>query len=128
MATDRLLSFFGDSRESARERYRSHVEHELTVLTELAELGVSLFLGSDRFAAESTRSLGPIEEIPRSHWQPVRPSLDELVPRLENAAIASAYLEHGYSMREIADYLGVHYATVSRRLRRHAAQMSECKT
>jgi REP element-mobilizing transposase RayT len=128
LATDRLLSFFGESRERARERYRSQVQHEPT---ELAELGVSVFCGSERFAAESTRGLGPIAEVPRSHWQPVRPSLGELLPRLENASIARAYLEHGYTMREIATHLGVHYATVSRRLRRHSAQMaqmSECKT
>ncbi|MEW5826487.1 MAG: helix-turn-helix transcriptional regulator [Candidatus Bipolaricaulota bacterium] len=33
------------------------------------------------------------------------------------AGIARAYLEHRYSQQEIADYLGVHYSTVSRRLR-----------
>lgn len=99
LATDRLLSFFGACRQRARKRYRSHVEHELS---EPTELGVSIFCGSDRFAAESTRGLGPIEEVPRSHWQPIRPSLAELLPRLENASIARAYLDHGYTMREVA--------------------------
>jgi len=32
-------------------------------------------------------------------------------------AIAEAYRTHGYQMREIADYLGLHYSTVSRRIR-----------
>lgn len=125
LATDRLLSFFGGSRPLARERYRVYVE---STRTNVAELGISVFLGSERFAATSTRGLGRIDEVPRSHWQPVRPALDDLVPRLENASIASAYREHGYTMREIAAHLGVHYATVSRRLRRAAAEMSECKT
>jgi transposase len=31
-------------------------------------------------------------------------------------------------MRDIAEHLGVHYATVSRRLRRYEAEMLECKT
>jgi DNA-binding MarR family transcriptional regulator len=31
-------------------------------------------------------------------------------------------------MREIADHLGVHYATVSRRIRRFEQALSECKT
>ncbi|MHA1813382.1 MAG: helix-turn-helix domain-containing protein, partial [Candidatus Thorarchaeota archaeon] len=29
-----------------------------------------------------------------------------------------AYHDYGYTMREIAEYLGIHYATVSRHLRR----------
>jgi putative transposase len=125
LAADRLLSFYSDSREAARERYRAHVEDEITSAT---LFGVSIFAGSDRFAAERTRGVGPIEEVPRSHWQPVRPPLEELLAHLENASIASAYREHGYTMREIAEHLGVHYATISRRLRRHRAEMSECKT
>jgi len=31
--------------------------------------------------------------------------------------IHEAYRRHGYRLAEIADYLGVHYATVSRRLK-----------
>ena len=34
----------------------------------------------------------------------------------------------GYTMREIARYLGIHYATVSRRIRRHEAQVLKRKT
>ena len=36
-------------------------------------------------------------------------------------AIADAYREHGYLLKEMAEFLGVHYSTVSRRLRRHQA-------
>ncbi|RLE35650.1 addiction module toxin RelE, partial [Candidatus Acetothermia bacterium] len=32
--------------------------------------------------------------------------------------ILKAYRDYDYTMREIAEHLGVHYATVSRRLRR----------
>ena len=60
--------------------------------------------------------------------QPVRSSLEELLSAASNAQIAVAYTEHGYTMREIADHLDLHYATVSRRIRRHAAEVSECKT
>lgn len=38
---------------------------------------------------------------------------------MDSAMIAEAYREHGYTMKEIADHLGVHYATISRRLRKH---------
>ena len=46
--------------------------------------------------------------------------LEEIFGQGENIdeGIAIAYLGEGYRMREIAEHLGVHYATVSRRLRR----------
>jgi len=34
------------------------------------------------------------------------------------AGIVEAYREHGYTMKQVAEHLGVHYATVSRRLRK----------
>ncbi len=36
--------------------------------------------------------------------------------------IGQAYREYGYRLREIAQHLGVHYATVSRRLKRAESQ------
>jgi REP-associated tyrosine transposase len=50
-----------------------------------------------------------------------------------NARAVSAVREHGYTMKEVADVLGLHYVTVSRALARADGQlardeMSECKT
>jgi REP element-mobilizing transposase RayT len=126
LASERLLSFFGDSREQARERYRAHVESPEETLG--AHRGISIFLGSDRFAAQSVEGLTPLAEVPRNQWQPVRPPLEDLLAEAGNAGIAAAYREHGYTMSEIAARLSVHYATVSRRLRRYEAGLSECKT
>jgi len=36
----------------------------------------------------------------------------------ENKAVEDAYVRHGYTMKEIAAHSGIHYATVSRRLKR----------
>ena len=44
------------------------------------------------------------------------------------APIATAYREHGYTLREIAEYLGCHYSTVSRKLREQEGRVRECKT
>ena len=33
-------------------------------------------------------------------------------------SVYRAYTDYGYTLKEIAEYLGVHYATVSRALRR----------
>ena len=51
-------------------------------------------------------------------WKPVRPSLEKLFRGKGMNAIEAAYRDHGYRMREIAEHLGVHYAKVSRRLKR----------
>ena len=38
--------------------------------------------------------------------------------------IAAAYLSHGYYMKEIAAFLGIHYRTVSYAVARHEDKMS----
>lgn len=118
LAVHELLSFFGERPELARRRYRAHVE-----LADDDESihGDSIFVGSDGFAANATRELERVEEVPRAHWQPVRRPVAEILAPATDACLADAYREHGYTMREIAAHLGVHYATVSRRLRRHEA-------
>jgi transposase len=51
-----------------------------------------------------------------------RPTLDAVVTSSKDVAgVAKAYLEHGYTMNEIAAHLDVHYSTVSRRLRQYKA-------
>jgi DNA-binding MarR family transcriptional regulator len=38
--------------------------------------------------------------------------------RAKDEAVYAAYIQHGYRMKEIAEHLVVHYATVSRAVRR----------
>lgn len=127
LALDRFLSFFGESRGTARARYRALVErHGANALA--ADLGRSIILGSDAFLETHSQPSAPSNEIPRLHWQPRRPALEQLLASANDGAISTAYRSYGYTMREIAAHLGVHYATVSRRIRRHERAMSDCKT
>ena len=48
--------------------------------------------------------------------KPIRPELADLLSRGDGAEIAIAHRQHGYRLNEIALQLGVHYATVGRRL------------
>ena len=83
------------------------------------DLKGQIYLGTDAFV-ESLAKPSELKEVPRRQRLVSRPRLAEIVRNAENnAAIAEAYREHGYTMKEIADQLGVHYATISRRLRRH---------
>jgi hypothetical protein len=60
-----------------------------------------------------------IRDIPRRQTQASRPPLKDLFQRRGNEGhlIALAYRQYGYRLREIAEHLGVHEVTVSRRLR-----------
>ncbi len=114
LALEALLAHFGETRVGARACYRAFVEQEGDEVLEPR----GVILGSDRFVEERTADLLPSAEVPRNHWRPLRPSVSEIVrARAQDEAIAVAYRDHGYPMREIAAALGCHYATVSRRLR-----------
>ena len=46
----------------------------------------------------------------------------------DRSAIAAAYDTGDYTMHEIATCFRVHYATVSRAVKKHEASMRDCKT
>ena len=78
----------------------------------------NLSLGSEAFIAQHQPNR-VIRDIPRRQTQALRPSLRELFQRSGRPArlIHRAYRQYGYRLAEIADHLGVHAATVSRRLK-----------
>ncbi|MHB9155579.1 MAG: transposase [Endomicrobiales bacterium] len=75
-----------------------------------------IYFGSEDFIRCLEKAGANQQEIPRAHRKPLRPSLSEILDQANGIKIA--YSEHGYRMKEIADFLGIHYATVSRRLKR----------
>jgi hypothetical protein len=63
-------------------------------------------------------ALSPTREIPKTQAQVRRLPLSAFVSDPKDATgIARAYLEHRYTQQEVANHLGVHYSTISRRLR-----------
>jgi ActR/RegA family two-component response regulator len=85
-------------------------------------------LGTEEFLArlrEPFRGKKLLKEVPRAQRYAARPSLAEILGekkaksgKQKDEKIYRAYVEHGYRMVEIAKYLGVHYATISRAIRR----------
>jgi DNA-binding MarR family transcriptional regulator len=58
-------------------------------------------------------------EVPGAQRLAARPSLKEIFRGCSvEEGIALAYGEHGYRLREVAEYLEVHYAMFSRKLRK----------
>jgi len=118
LTTDWILSQFGEDKVKAQKLYRRFVSQGRGV-SPWEELKGQIYLGSDDFIKNLPQPCERLKEIPRIQRLTTRSSLAELFASHErDEAILKAYREHGYTMREIADYLGVHYATISRRIRK----------
>lgn len=128
LTTDWILAQFSGRRSEAQRRYRRFVA-EGRGASPWRELKGQIYLGSEEFIEKLPQPAETVEEVPRIQRQGVRPSLDRIFAgALVDEAIVAAYREHGYTMKAIADYLGVHYATVSRRLRKHELLLLDRKT
>lgn len=100
----------------SEDRYREFIEQATT--WDVATSGPSA-IGSPEFIDSHIPMERPSEEVSVRHPTGPRPDLELLLEREDlEAAVAEAYLEHGYRMKEIAALLGCHYATVSRRIQR----------
>jgi REP element-mobilizing transposase RayT len=111
-----ILGRFGAHLRPARERYRAFIAEGLGK-DAWDELRGQIYLGSEEFARFHSAPGEVIEEVPHANWQPVRRPLTELFAKHGADAVALAYREEGYTLREIAAHLGLHYSTVSRRMR-----------
>ena len=92
------------------------------------ELRGGWILGGERFV-KKVRGLieekSEAKEIPRPQRQASQKDLDEIFLKgarqgaSREESIYRSYIENGYTMKEIADYLGMHYVSVSRAIKRH---------
>jgi REP element-mobilizing transposase RayT len=114
---DWLLGQFGQGQRHAQARYRTFVREGLG-RHPWQDLRGQIYLGSEDFIARLIKKTERQQEVPRVQRQPVRPRLEEILHRRGDQGVTVAYRQYGYRLREIADHLGVHYATVSRRLRK----------
>jgi len=107
-----VLGQFGGSRN----RYRSYVAEALMSDAPLQASEGSHVLGSDEFREVVQGNLKAAAEVPRAQKHIVRRRLDDLAGEgLERGAwMSGAYRAHGYTMREIAEFAGVHYSLVSK--------------
>ena len=134
LSTDWILSQFGKRRADAQREYRRFVREGLGKESPWESLAGGLLLGSEKFVARCRGLLSgneELSEIPRQQKYLGRPPLSALFDGIgptdkknRNAAMASAYLEHGYTMTSIAEFLSLHYVTVSRAVSTYEKEMS----
>jgi len=84
-----------------------------------------LFLGQENFIDEIKhliRDKEKLKEIPRKQRFVTRPPLNEILKyqdkKSKDQAMYEACLQYGYTLKDIAEYFGVHYTTVSKVIKR----------
>jgi putative transposase len=130
---DRLLEHFAPERTLAQRRYRAFIRAGLHQPQRLRPATSKLYLAQRPYIRRHGGKPNGSPEIPRTQREPIAHSLEQLFHADNGQAIAHAYHEAGYTLREIADALDLHYSTISRRLAAHehnASRLSllRCKT
>lgn len=117
-----LLGQFHAQREKAWQQYIDFVRAGVGLPSLWQNLKSQVFLGSDAFIDQVKRSLpqgADIDEIPRTQRRPVAAPLSHYATEGPvRDGMARAYLSGDYTMKAIAQHFGVHYATVSRAVKR----------
>jgi DNA-directed RNA polymerase specialized sigma24 family protein len=118
LTTAWVLAQFAATRNRAQTAYRAFVNDGASERPWDA-LRNQIYLGTEEFVDSLPLTHTARPEVPRVQQHRRRPPLASLLTSRQPSpqAIALAYREHGYRLREIAAYCGVHYATISRRLR-----------
>jgi putative transposase len=124
LTTDWILAQFSRIRRRAQRLYHQFIMEGITEEAPWKDLKGQIFLGDKGFIEECKHNLdasGDLREIPRLQRYAERPVLAELLHEeirrdkvRRNRAIYRAHVKYGYTLREIADHLGVHYTTVSK--------------
>jgi len=122
LQTDWILGQFSSQRRRAINLYIDFVRAGVGLPSVWEQLSGQVFLGSDRFLKRMQAMSGKatIGEIPRAQRRPVAKPLDyyQTKHRDAKAAMIAAYATGDYTLQAIADHFGVHYATVSRAVKK----------
>jgi REP element-mobilizing transposase RayT len=119
---DWLLNHFASSRRSSIEEYINFVRKGIGLSPIWQELKHQVYLGDDTFMEKVQEKIGlggktsDLKEIPRMQRRAIAKRLGwyEKHSLDRDQGIVKAYVSGDYTMKEIADWFGVHYSTVSR--------------
>jgi len=125
LTTDWVLGHFGRTRKGAEAAYREFVSEGRGQESIWAHLHQQVFLGSDGFITHVQKRITAhqdLSEVPRAQRRAPPKSLARYAKQTgtPSEAMAHAFASGGYTLKEIADYFGVHYSTVSRAVKRGA--------
>jgi len=121
-----VLSQFGKERQQAASQYRRFVREGIAGPSIWERVRAQVLLGEEDFVEKLQGYVKGYEESAEIHRRQRyvrRPPLKKLfdgtrTKATRDIAIEQAVHRYGYSQREVADWLGLHYATVSRNANR----------
>jgi len=130
LTTDWILGLFSSKRKIAQNKYRAFVNEGLHKQSPWGDLKGQVLLGEENFVKGFKALLSDKEqvgEIPRQQRYVTRTSLEELFKKRgdkkrRNKNIYEAHLNYGYKLCEIANYLQIHYTTVSKIIAKESGQ------
>ena len=125
LTTDWILGQFGTKKlKTSRKRYMKYITNGREEESLWSNLKGQILLGGEDFAERFlsyVKEKREIEEIPRSQRFASRLTLDRLFEGKENQnreernrRIREAVENNGYTQKEVAKYLKIHYSTISR--------------
>lgn len=128
LTTDWILGQLGRRRKQAEERYREFVHAGISEKGIWDDVKGQSILGKERFVEDLAGYLQgsrDMTEIPRMQRYVGRPALKDLLKGSEKKTgdylvekLREAVERYGYSQREVSEFIGLHYSTVSRLLKR----------
>lgn len=128
LTTEWILGQFATKKQTAQKKYQEFVKSGISEETIWASVKGQIILGEEDFIEKfigQVKKHEDIKEIPRSQRYINRPLLNELFKdktardkHNRNTMIKEAVKRHGYSQKEIAEYLRMHYSTISRLMRK----------
>ena len=133
-----IVGRFGNHRQTAEQRYRDFVKAGKGAESIWKQVKGQTLLGEEDFVQRligRVKSREKIKEIPRRQRYVTRPTLAGLLTekvrankRGRDGKIVEAVERYGYTQNEVADFLQMHYSTISRLVNRKAQGRSKFKT
>lgn len=122
LMVDWILDLFSSKKGEAQKRYRQFVREGIHQGSPWEELQAQVLLGKEGFIDKFKDLLSDkeqVKEIPRPQRYVSRPGLSKIFQEGEtksrrNRHIHTAHVKYGYTLKDIADHLRIHYTTVSK--------------
>ena len=130
LTIDWILGQFSHKKRDAQKLFEGFVIEGIRGDSLWKNLKGQIFLGEKGFIEQCKKIMYThdiLHEIPRSQRFVFRPPLEDLFPdeirkdrKKRNDALYDACIQYGYTLKEVADFLGIHYTTVSNIIRNHS--------